>query len=103
YEELGTMYQNKRDFLLGTLRSAGLQPITPKGTYFIMVDISDLGFENDVAFCRYLTTEVGVAAIPPSAFYTTPGGGQTLARFAFCKTEAALEEAGRRLRKLGKA
>lgn len=100
YEELGTMYQNKRDFLLGTLRSAGLQPITPKGTYFIMVDISDLGFENDVAFCRYLTTEVGVAAIPPSAFYTTPGGGQTLARFAFCKTEAALEEAGRRLRRL---
>jgi N-succinyldiaminopimelate aminotransferase len=64
-----------------------------------MVDISDLDFEDDVAFCRYLTTEVGVAAIPPSAFYTTRGGGQTLVRFAFCKTEEALQEAARRLRR----
>ncbi|MFW6184779.1 MAG: aminotransferase [Chloroflexota bacterium] len=99
YEELGTMYQQRRDYLLDALQSAGLQPIRPRGTYFVMVDISDLGFEDDVAFCRHLTTEVGVAAIPPSAFYTTPGGGQSLARFAFCKTEAALEEAARRLRR----
>ena len=99
YEELGTMYQAKRDYLLQALREAGLQPIPPKGTYFVMVDISELGFDDDVAFCRYLTTDVGVAAIPPSAFYTTTGGGQMLARFAFCKTEAALEQAGRRLRR----
>ncbi len=99
YEELGTMYQARRDYLLQALRSAGLQPITPRGTYFAMVDISELGFEDDVAFCRRLTTDVGVAAIPPSAFYTTTGGGQMLARFAFCKSEAALDEAARRLRR----
>ncbi|HSM58685.1 MAG TPA: methionine aminotransferase [Candidatus Sulfomarinibacteraceae bacterium] len=99
YEELGAMYQQRRNYLLDALQNAGLRPIRPRGTYFVMVDISDLGFEDDVAFCRHLTTEVGVAAIPPSAFYTTPGGGQTLARFAFCKTEAALEEAARRLRR----
>ncbi|HZD11635.1 MAG TPA: methionine aminotransferase [Candidatus Binatia bacterium] len=99
YEELGTMYQTRRDYLLQALRDAHLQPITPKGTYFAMVDISGLGFEDDVAFCRYLTTDVGVAAIPPSAFYTTTGGGQMLARFAFCKSASALEEAAGRLRR----
>jgi N-succinyldiaminopimelate aminotransferase len=99
YEELGTTYQARRDYLLDALQGAGLQPIRPRGTYFVMVDISELGFADDVAFCRHLTTEVGVAAIPPSAFYTTAGGGQMLARFAFCKTEAALEEAARRLRR----
>lgn len=99
YEELGTMYQARRDYLVQALRAAGLAPITPQGTYFVMVDISDLDFKDDVAFCRHLTTNIGVAAIPPSAFYTTTGGGQMLARFAFCKTEAALEEAARRLRR----
>jgi N-succinyldiaminopimelate aminotransferase len=53
-----------------------------------------------VAFCRYLTTEIGVAAIPPSAFYLNPADGATIVRFAFCKTRATLEEAARRLIKL---
>jgi N-succinyldiaminopimelate aminotransferase len=100
YAELATMYQANRDFLAGTLAEAGLKPITPQGTYFIMVDIADLGFPDDVTFCRYLTTEVGVAAIPPSAFYFNPADGAKLARFAFCKTRATLEEAARRLKKL---
>jgi N-succinyldiaminopimelate aminotransferase len=100
YEELQAMYQQKRDFLAAALDAAGLSPILPRGTYFIMVDISGLGFAGDVAFCRHLTAEVGVAAIPPSAFYSTPGGGRTLARFAFCKTDAALQEAAERLQRL---
>jgi len=102
YEELQETYQRKRDYLASALEAAGLPPITPQGTYFIMVDIGGLGFADDVAFCRHLTTEVGVAAIPPSAFYTTPGGGETVARFAFCKTDAALEEAAERLQRLQK-
>jgi N-succinyldiaminopimelate aminotransferase len=100
YAELAAMYQANRDFLAGALAEAGLKPITPQGTYFIMVDITDLGFPDDVTFCRYLTTEVGVAAIPPSAFYFNPADGANLARFAFCKTRATLEEAARRLQKL---
>ena len=67
-----------------------------------MVDISDLDFANDIAFCRYLTTEIGVAAIPPSAFYQNPTDGAGLARFAFCKEDKTLAEAARRLRKLRK-
>lgn len=100
YTELASMYQSNRDFLAKALRKAGLEPIMPGGTYFIMVDISDLDFPDDVAFCRYLTTEVGVAAIPPSAFYHNPADGASLARFAFCKTHQTLEEAARRLEKL---
>jgi N-succinyldiaminopimelate aminotransferase len=65
-----------------------------------MVDIAGLGFPDDVAFCRHLTTEVGVAAIPPSAFYHNPADGARLARFAFCKSEATLEAAASRLAKL---
>jgi len=100
YTELAAMYQANRDFLADALAEAGLEPIIPQGTYFIMVDISHLGFPDDVAFCRTLTTEIGVAAIPPSAFYFNPADGAGLARFAFCKTRPTLEEAARRLLKL---
>jgi N-succinyldiaminopimelate aminotransferase len=51
-----------------------------------------------VELCRHLTTSVGVAAIPPSAFYSRPEDGRHLVRFAFCKNDATLEEALRRLR-----
>jgi N-succinyldiaminopimelate aminotransferase len=97
YVQLAGMYSEKRDYLLNALRAAGLKPIVPQGTYFIMVDIGDLGFPDDVAFCRYLTTEAGVAAIPPSAFYHNPADGSKLARFAFCKSRETLEAAAARL------
>lgn len=100
YAELTAMYQANRDFLTTALAEAGLTPIVPQGTYFVMVDLSRLDFPDDVAFCRYLTTEVGVTAIPPSAFYHDPKDGAKLARFAFCKTRSMLEEAARRLKKL---
>lgn len=97
YDELAAVYQARRDFLVDVLQEAGLNPIPPQGTYFIVVDIGHLNFASDVAFCRYLTTEVGVAAIPPSAFYHNPADGRALARFAFCKRRETLEEAARRL------
>lgn len=100
YGWLRDFYSSKRRFLLGALREAGVRPLPPQGSYFIMAEIGEAGFADDVAFCRHLTTEVGVAAIPPSAFYSTPGGGSKLARFAFCKSDEALAEAARRLRGL---
>ena len=100
YEELTQLYTKKRDYLSDALSSAGLTPIVPSGTYFVMVDISDLDFADDVAFCRYLTTEIGVAAIPPSAFYHNPTDGADLARFAFCKEDETLAEAAQRLQRL---
>lgn len=100
YIELTAMYQQRRDFLADALRAAGLPPIIPAGTYFMMVDISGLGFANDREFCTYLTQKIGVAAIPPSAFYVNPADGASIARFAFCKSMEALEEAANRLQKL---
>ena len=100
YAELTVMYQAKRDLLLNSLREAGLETLVPQGTYFTMVKIDTLDFANDVEFCRYLTTEIGVAAIPPSAFYQNPADGAGLTRFAFCKSDAVLQEAARRLLRL---
>lgn len=100
YTDLTQFYTHKRDLLLDALKSAGLSPIVPGGTYFVLVDISHLDFADDVAFCRFLTKEIGVAAIPPSAFYSTPADGAGLARFAFCKEEKTLAEAAKRLQRL---
>ena len=62
------------------------------------------GLMDDVAFCRWLTTEVGVAAIPPTAFYSEghKHQGRDWVRFAFCKRRKTLEEAGERLRRVGR-
>ncbi len=100
YAELAAMYQSSRDFLADSLSQSGLRPIMPQGTYFLMVDIGDLGFADDVACCRHLAIEVGVTAIPSSAFYASPANGAGLIRFAFCKTRGTLEKAARRLAKL---
>jgi aspartate/methionine/tyrosine aminotransferase len=104
------MYQAKRDKLLTVLDEVGLTPVRPDGSYFILVDTRGLdvpipaGVRRDVALCKWFTTEVGVAAIPPSPFYSVAHQPltDTLARFCFCKTDEMLDEAALRLRaKLG--
>ena len=106
---LRQMYQEKRDKLLPALSEAGLTPMQPDGSYFILTDTSNIDLpadENDglrdFALCRWLTKEVGVAAIPPSAFYSPAHQHMTanLARFCFCKTDDMLDAAAERLRKL---
>jgi aspartate/methionine/tyrosine aminotransferase len=102
---LAAMYGAKRDKLLHALSAAGLRPMTPDGSYFIVVDTRALpvavpaGERRDFAVCRWLTREIGVAAIPPSPFYSAPHKHLTdnLARFTFCKTDEMLDEAARRL------
>jgi aminotransferase len=65
-----------------------------------MTDISAFKFPNDVEFARYLVRDVGVAVVPGSSFYRDPAMGAQQVRFAFCKTDATLDEAVRRLGKL---
>jgi N-succinyldiaminopimelate aminotransferase len=100
FQELSAQYLSKRQRLLTGLAEAGLKAHVPEGSYFIMADITGRGFADDIAFCRHLVTEVGVAAIPPSVFYSPAHKhlGQGMARFAFCKTEGVLDEAVRRLK-----
>jgi aspartate/methionine/tyrosine aminotransferase len=104
YPTLVAQYQARRDRLLQILRDAGLRPIVPEGTYFVVADFSGLGdwADDDLAFCRRLTTEVGVAAIPPSAFYCPEHAplARRLARFCFCKRDQTLDAAAERLSRL---
>jgi aspartate/methionine/tyrosine aminotransferase len=97
YDALRSDYMVRLNKLNTVLEQAGLHPITPQGTFFIMSDISGLGFESDVHFARYMASEVGVACIPPSAFYSNPAEGANLARWCFAKRDETLDAAGERL------
>jgi N-succinyldiaminopimelate aminotransferase len=99
YEEFLADYTRKRNLLCDGLRETGFQVLEPEGTYYALVDIRSLGFEDDVAFCRMLPEKAGVAAIPCSAFYFGNSPARHLVRFAFCKKDETLHEALRRLKK----
>jgi aspartate/methionine/tyrosine aminotransferase len=96
YEQLRGEYTERRDRLRAVLADAGLPPLECQGAYFLLSDVTPLGFDNDVDFCRYLVTEVGVAAIPPSAFYLDPATAPALARFCFAKRFETIDEAAER-------
>ncbi len=97
-----------REFLGRVLQDCGFRVFLPAGAYFILADwtgvqiprhsVAGSSFPDDMAYCKYLTSEVGVAAIPPSVFYENKHYGRPLARFAFCKKMSTLEEAAKRLR-----
>ena len=100
YSELSREYHRRRDALKSVLDAANLPALTVSGAYFLMSDVSHLGFETDVAFCRWLTTDIGVAAVPPSAFYLDPARAPLLARFCFAKRDETIQLAAERLAKL---
>jgi aspartate/methionine/tyrosine aminotransferase len=100
YETLAQEYAARRDRLLGILTGAGFRCFKPRGAYYIMTDISAFGFPDDIAFAKYLVTEIGVAAVPGSSFYQDPADGRTHLRFTFCKTEKTFQAAADRLAKL---
>lgn len=97
YIELAAHYQQRRERLLGMLRNAGLDPMVPKGAYYIMCDIGKFGFRNDVEFGRFLVKDVGVACVPGSSFFNDPASGKDLIRFTFCKKPETLDAAEARL------
>jgi methionine aminotransferase len=100
YEGLGAFYQAKRDRFREQLLGTRLAPLPVPGGYFQLVDYSAVSDLDDIAFCRWLTIEKGVAAIPLSPFYETPPAGQRLARLCFAKNEATLDAAIERLQSL---
>lgn len=102
YVKLHRLYFNKMSILLTGLQDSPFRAITPEGSYFIMADSSSLGYADDIALCDDLPKRIGVAAIPPSAFYSPEHKhlAKHLVRFTFCKTDEALQEASRRLKTL---
>ncbi|HEV3277616.1 MAG TPA: aminotransferase class I/II-fold pyridoxal phosphate-dependent enzyme [Terriglobia bacterium] len=100
YRQLAADYEGRRNRMLGALTAAGFRCYKPHGAYYVMTDISEFGFPDDVQFARYLVSEIGVAVVPGSSFYRDPSTGRQQVRFCFSKTDATLDEAGRRLAKL---
>ncbi len=102
FEEFQAMYAARRDLLMQGIAAGGLRAAAPQGTYFVMADFSQVFDGDDMAFARYLATEIGVACIPPGPFYSDPHKAMASkhARFAFCKGEDTLQRAAERLARL---
>ncbi len=101
YDRLRADYGRRRELLTVGLRSAGLEPLPAGGAYFLVTDLGARGVADDVAFCRRLIIEVGVAAIPTSVFHVDPARAPRLARFCFAKRDETLREAAARLARGG--
>ena len=99
YRDLPAFYQRKRDLFRDGLQSTRFKLLPSEGSYFQCVDISAISDLNEADFCQWLTREIGVAAIPLSAFYGN-GFDQKVVRFCFAKQDQTLLSALQRLQKL---
>jgi len=102
YQEFQAMYESKRQIMLAALESGGLSCVAPQGTYFVMADFSNIFKGTSLAFTQYLIQEIGVACIPPDTFYGQEHAsiGRNYVRFAFCKSDAMLQQVHTRLAQL---
>ncbi|MEI0603284.1 aminotransferase class I/II-fold pyridoxal phosphate-dependent enzyme [Brachyspira alvinipulli] len=95
YDELQEKYTKMRDMFLDGLRNLDLQFTEPQGAYYVMVDISEFGYDSDMDFCYDLAKKVGVGAVPGSSFFKEPTNN--LIRFHFSKKEDTVKKALDRL------
>jgi aspartate/methionine/tyrosine aminotransferase len=110
WSNLHEMFLKKRELLVGLLQQSGLKTVVPEGSYFVLADTSSVPdrlfydkastVPRDWQLCRWLTRDIGVAAIPPSAFYSTEHQSlaANFARFAFCKKDETIRAGGERLK-----
>jgi len=98
YVGLREAYTRKRDLFLAALAASGFQYTEPQGAYYVMVDISALGFENDTAAAEWFVREAGLAGVPGSSFFREPE--HRYLRFHFAKKEETLQQAGERFRSI---
>ncbi len=102
YDDLQKEYQKKRDYIIPVLQDAGFKCDFPEGAYYVMCDISNFGFKDDIEFTKHLIREIGVAVVPGSSFYHNKLLGNQKVRFCFCKKDETLEAAAERLQRLKK-
>lgn len=95
YDELTAIYTKKKDIFLKGLKDIGLTYTTPQGAYYVMVDISEFGYDSDLEFCETLAKDVGVGAVPGSSFFHEDV--HDFIRFHFAKSEKVLNGALERL------
>jgi aspartate/methionine/tyrosine aminotransferase len=101
YQELVQAYSHRRRRMAAIVEAAGLPYFLPDGAYYILADISELGFVDDVSCADWLVREVGVAVVPGSSFYHAGSqAGRQRIRFAFPKRDVTLDEAAARLQGL---
>jgi aminotransferase len=100
YSDLSKNYREKREFLVPALAAAGFCVFQPHGAYYVMTDISGMGFDDDTQFARFLVREVGVAGVPGSSFYSDPALGRQRLRFHFARRRETLDAAVERLQTL---
>jgi len=99
-QQLSAFYQTRRDRFRAQLSQTRLLPLPVSGGYFQLVDYSAVSDLPDTEFCRWLTVEHGVTAIPLSPFYSEPPAGQRLIRLCFAKHQTTLDAAIKRLQEL---
>ena len=101
FRELSESYAERRDVFLGGLEGTALRATRPQGAYYTMVDVGEvrrrLGVPDDVALCRELVVQAGVAAVPGSSFLSDPAASRDLIRLAFPKKLETLRVAAERL------
>ena len=100
YDKLQAAYTHKRDLFLKGLKDVGLEFSEPQGAYYVLMDITFFGYDNDLEFCQVLAKEVGVGAVPGSSFFREPVNH--LIRFHFAKKDETLNEALNRLEAIHK-
>jgi N-succinyldiaminopimelate aminotransferase len=97
FSAAATALKERRDQLCAGLHAAGFTVFRPQATYFVITDVTGLGFRDGVEFCRRLPEERGVVGVPASAFFDDPRQPRPLVRFAFCKRQEVIADAVRRL------
>jgi aspartate/methionine/tyrosine aminotransferase len=100
YDRLQAEYTSRRNRTLRMLTEVGFECFEPDGAYYVMADIGNFGYKNDVEFAHFMVKQIGVAVVPGSSFYHDPQKGRTQVRFCFCKRDETLAAAEERLKKL---
>lgn len=100
YTELQAHYTHMKNLFLDGLKNIGLQYTEPQGAYYVLVDISEFGYDSDLQFCEDLAAKVGVGAVPGSSFFKEDVNH--LVRMHFAKRDETLHEALDRLSEIRK-
>jgi aminotransferase len=104
YSEMTTAYHKRRDMMMATLEEIGFTATLPEGAYYTMAEYGHMDIPqaqwDSTRFANWMTTEIGVAVVPGTSFYSLPGYGERSVRFAFPKKFETLQEAGARMMKM---